>query len=223
MSWRFNRWATAAFFTTALAEGNFAPVGCTMTWVRSRNEGRVDWCTHIPRTSDGGRWRHVSNIVNSRQSLDIPIRPQDEATVTSEIQEKNKCFTDKHYLVSFQIPATLPPYRLRTEGRLRLTGVSNIICLKSSRHGVNGAAATGSVVYFILTVQRAHRSCKSGLYNHQWLAADHPPTIITWVSLPVTGFCSLPSRGSWRENNFREPKMPEHSSRVSFFTYANVS
>ena len=39
------------------------------------------------------------------------------------------------------------PYRLRTKRRLRLTGTSTTVCLKSSRHGVNGIPERMSGVY----------------------------------------------------------------------------
>ena len=44
----------------------------------------------------------------------------------------------------------MPSYRLRTERQLRLTGMSTTVCLKSSRHGVNGVLERVFVICLLL-------------------------------------------------------------------------
>ena len=122
---------------------------------------------------------------------------------------------------------------LWTERRLLLPGMSATVCLRSSRHGANNVPEHVGVHGTAPSwqCQRAHSSRNSGLSSRQWCSAGHPPTILIWLSpppppphpppIPVTGFCSLLSRRSWRESSFRAWKIPLHSSRESFSTYAS--
>ena len=93
----------------------------------------------------------------------------------------------------------LPPYRLRTERRLRLTGMWTTVCLKSSKHGVNGIPEWMSVVYCsIMTMSACTQRVNSELSSRQWCSAGHPPTIFTWPSplwLVFVPFCQKASEG----------------------------
>ena len=90
-----------------------------------------------------------------------------------------------------QNSATLPPYRLRTERRLRLTGVSTTLCLKYSRHGVKGV---------LELLHHDNASANTAAVTLDFLAASdvqlatHPPYSPDLA--PVTGFCSLPPKAA---------------------------
>ena len=58
--------------------------------------------------------------------------------------KETEVLPNKWLRVSLQNWATLPPYRLRTERRLRLTGMSTTVRLKSSMHSVNGIPERGA-------------------------------------------------------------------------------
>ena len=107
--------------------------------------------------------------------------------------KETEVLPNKGQRVSLQQSATLPAYRLKTERRLRLTGMSTTVCLKSFRYGVNGVP---NVCPWSTApswqCQRAHSSCNSELSSLQWCSAGHLPTIFTWLSLLWLVF--VPSR-----------------------------
>ena len=123
-----------------------------------QKRGRVDWCTRILRKFDGGRSPRVWDIVRgdetwvyqydseTKQQSAVWVFPDENPPVKfkrnrSASKQKIMCFFAK-----FGHFATMPPYRWRTERRLRMTGMSTTVCLKSSRHGVNGVSEQVSVV-----------------------------------------------------------------------------
>ena len=121
-----------------------------------QKRGRVDWCAHMLRKYDGGRSPKVWDIVTgdatwvyqydpeTKQQSAVWVLPDENQPVKLN---KNKSASKQMIACFFANFAMLPPYRLRTERRLRLTGMSTTVCLKSSRHGVNDFPERVSVVY----------------------------------------------------------------------------
>ena len=118
-----------------------------------QKRGRVDWCTHTLRNFDGGRSPRVWVIITGDKTwvyqYDLETKQQSAVWVfPDEIPpvkfKRNRCASKQMIACLF---AKLPPYRLRTERRLRLTGMPITVCLKSSRQGVNGLPERVSVVY----------------------------------------------------------------------------
>ena len=118
--------------------------------------GGVDWSTHMLRKFDGGRSPRVWNIVTGDETwvyqFDPKTKEQSAAWVFPDENppvkfKRNRRASKQMIACFFAKTATLSPYRLRKERRLRLTGMSTTVCLKSSRHGVNGVPERVSVVY----------------------------------------------------------------------------
>ena len=127
-----------------------------------QKRGRVDWCTNMLRKFDGARSPPAWNIVTGDETWVYQYDPETEQhsavwvfqDENPPVKFKRNRSASKQMIASFlQTSATLPPYRLRTERRLRLTGISTTVCLKSSRHGVNGVPKRVSMVYcFIMSM-----------------------------------------------------------------------
>ena len=88
-----------------------------------QEQGRMDWRTHMLRKFDGGRSPRVTG---------------DDTWVYQYNPET------KQQSAVWILPDDNP---LVTERRLRLTGMSTTVCLKSSRHGASGVPERVSVVH----------------------------------------------------------------------------
>ena len=121
-----------------------------------QKRSRVDWCTHMLRKFDRGRSPRVWVIVTgdetwvyqydpeTKQQLEVWVFPDENPPVKFK---RNRSASKQMIACVFAKLAKLPPYRLRTERWLRLTGMSTTVCLKFSRHGVNGVPERMSVAY----------------------------------------------------------------------------
>ena len=121
-----------------------------------QKRGMMDWCTHMLRKFDGRRSPPVWDIAKgdetwvyqydpeTKQQSAVWVFPDENPPVKfkrnrSASKQMIACFFAKFYYS--------PPYHLMTERRLRLIGMSATVCLKSSKHGVNGVLERVSVVY----------------------------------------------------------------------------
>ena len=112
-----------------------------------QKRGNVDWCTHMLSKFDGGRSPCLWDIVTGDETwvyqYDPDTKQQSAVRVFPDenppVKLKRNRSASKQMIACFfaKKSTTLPPYRLRAEKRLRLTGLSTTVCLKSSRHGVN--------------------------------------------------------------------------------------
>ena len=121
-----------------------------------QKQDRVHWCTHMLRKCDGGTspcvwvivtgeetWVYQYNLETKQQS-EVWVFPNENPPVKFK---RNGSASKQMIAYSSKNLATLPPYRLRTERRLRLTGMSTTVRLKFSMHGVNGVPERVSVAY----------------------------------------------------------------------------
>ena len=104
------------------------------------------------RKFDGGRCPRVWDIVTGDKTwvcqYDLEKKKRSEVLVFPVENPPVKCKRNRSapkqmvecFFANF---GHVPPYRLRTERRIRLTGMSTTVCLKYSRHGVNGVPRTG--------------------------------------------------------------------------------
>ena len=112
---------------------------CCARWVphnlcEEQKRGRVDWCTHVLRKFDGGRSLRVWDILTgdetwvyqyypeTKQQSEVGVFPDENPPVELKKKtttKKQKCFQTSDNVFLCKISATLPPFRLRTERRLR--------------------------------------------------------------------------------------------------------
>ena len=121
-----------------------------------QKRGRVHWCTHMLRKFDGGRSPHLWDIVTgdetwvfqydpeTKQQSAVGVYPNENPPVRFK---RNRSASKQMIACFFANSATLPPYCLRTQKRLQLTGMSTTVCLKSSWYSVNGVLERVSVAY----------------------------------------------------------------------------
>ena len=118
-----------------------------------QKQGRVDWCTHMLRKFDGGRSPRIWDIVTGDETWVYQYDPKTKQQWAFPDEnppvkfKRNRCASKQMIACFFENSAMLPPYRLRTERRLRPTRMSTTVCLKSSRHGVKGVPKWVPVVY----------------------------------------------------------------------------
>ena len=125
-------------------------------WSEEQKRGRVDWCTQMLRKFDRGMSPRVWDIVTgdepwvyqydpeTKQQSAVWVFPDENPPVKFK---RNRSASKQMTACFFANSATSPPYHLKTERRLRLTGMSTTACLKSSRHGVHSVPKQVSVVY----------------------------------------------------------------------------
>ena len=123
---------------------------------KEQKRGRVDWCTRMLRKFDEGRSPRVWDIVagdetwvcqydpETKQQSAVWVFPDENPPVKFE-RNRSAC---KQMIASFF--CKIRPcchHTAWTERRLWLTGMSITVCLKSSRHGVNGVPEQVHLVY----------------------------------------------------------------------------
>ena len=122
----------------------------------ARERGRVDWCTHMLRKFDGGRSPRVLDIVTgdetwvyqfdpeTKQQSAVWVFPDENPPVKFEINRSASKQMIAYFFAKFGHVATIA---LEDRRWLRLTSMSTHVCLKSSRHGVNGVPERVSMVF----------------------------------------------------------------------------
>ena len=119
-----------------------------------QKRGRVDWCTRMLRKFDGGRSPRVWDIVTgtwvyqydpeTKQQLAVWVFPDENPPVKFKGNRSASKQMIARFFAKFGHVATIP---LEDRKTVIATGVSTTVCLRSSRHGVNGVPELVSVVY----------------------------------------------------------------------------
>ena len=130
-----------------------------------QNLGRVDWCSHMLRKFDGGRSSSVWDIVTgdatwvdqydpkTKQRSAVWVFPDENPPV--KLNRNKTCFQTNDSVFLCKLRPCCHHTAWGQKDGLQLTGMSTTVCLKSSRHGVNGVPLWVSVVYYSIMTMPA--------------------------------------------------------------------